>query len=120
MPIVNEGSNLADDFADHFMGKIETNRESLKDFENFEPTMKKMPSFDVLKELSEDEIKKLIGQSQTKSSELDVLPTKVLKGFLNELLPSITRLVNLSPAQGVFPKIWKKGNSQTVIEKIWP
>ena len=66
--------------------------------------MKNVPSFTIFEELSEDEIKKMIGQLQTKSSELDVLPTKVLKGFQNELLPSITKLVNLSHAQGVFPK----------------
>ena len=52
--------------------------------------------------------KKKTGQLQTKSSELDVLSTKMLKDFLIELLPSITKLINLSHAQGVFPKIWKK------------
>ena len=50
----------------------------------------------------------MTGQLQTKSSELDVLSTKVLMDFLNELLPSITKLINLSHAQGVLPKIWKK------------
>ena len=50
--------NLADEFADYFMGKIENIRESLKDFENFKPTMKSVPKFDVFEELSEEEIKK--------------------------------------------------------------
>ena len=56
-PTVNEVSNLDEKFANHFMGQIAKIRESLKDFGNFEPTMKKLSNFDVFKELSEDELK---------------------------------------------------------------
>ena len=59
----------------------------------------------------------MTGRLQTKFSELDVLPTKVLKDFLNELLPSITKLINLSFAQGVFPKIWKKAIVISLLKK---
>ena len=117
LPTVTKRTNLGDKFADHFMGKIDKIRESLKDFENFEPATKKVPRSDVFKELTHDENKTSKGQLQTKSSELDVFPTKVLKGFLNELLPSITRLVNLSLAQGVFPKSWKRAIVRPLLKK---
>ena len=60
MPTVKERCNLADEFADYFMGKIETIREFLKNFENCKRTEKSVPKFDMFEELSEDEIKKLI------------------------------------------------------------
>jgi hypothetical protein len=117
MPPVDNENTLADQFADHFMDKIAKIRDSLKDYENFKPSRKDVPSFDRFAELTENEIEKLISQLQTKSCELDVLPTKVLKQFLNELLPTITRLVNLSLTQGVFPTKWKMAVVRPLLKK---
>jgi hypothetical protein len=117
MPPVEDENTLADKFADHFMDKIKKIRESLKDFENYKPLVKDVPPFGSFESLSEDEIKMLISQLQTKSCELDILPTKVLKSFLNELLPMITQLVNLSLTQGVFPAKWKKAIVRPLLKK---
>jgi Reverse transcriptase (RNA-dependent DNA polymerase) len=89
----------------------------LKDYEHFKPSRKDVSSFDRFVELTEDEIEKLINRLQTKSCEIDVLPTKVLKLFLNELLPMITRLVNLSLTQGVFPTKWKLAVVRPLLKK---
>lgn len=43
--------------------------EFLKDYENFEPTMERVESFDVFEEVSQSEVTNFIGQLQTKSSE---------------------------------------------------
>lgn len=117
MPPTEDENKLADKFADYFMDKIKKIRESLKDHENFKPSFKSVPKFNTFRNLSEDEIKKLINQLQTKSCELDILPTKVLKLFLKELLPTITQLVNLSLAQGVFPVKWKQAIVRPLLKK---
>ena len=117
MPPTEDENKLADKFADYFMDKIKKIRESLKDHENFKPSFKCVPKFNTFRNLSEDEIKKLINQLQTKSCELDILPTKVLKLFLKELLPTITQLVNLSLAQGVFPFKWKQAIVRPLLKK---
>jgi hypothetical protein len=62
MPPVDNENTLADQFADHFMDKIAKIRDSLKDYENFKPSRKDVPSFDRFAELTENEIEKLISQ----------------------------------------------------------
>ena len=93
-------------------------RESLRDFDDYKAEIKDAPSFENFQELSEDEVKALISQLQTKSCELDVLPTNVLKSHLNDILPLLTRLVNLSLKQGVFPLKWKQAIVRPLIKKI--
>ena len=68
--------------------------------------------------MTEDEIRKLISELQTKTSELDILPTNVLKSFLDELLPIITKLVNLSLKQGIFPSKWKQAIVRPLLKKV--
>ena len=60
-----------------------------------------LPSFN---EVSEDEVRKIIKNSPRKSCLLDPVPTFLLKDCVEILLPSITKLVNLSLAEGVFLK----------------
>jgi len=45
----------------------------------------------------------VIGVSQSKTCELDPLPTDVLKQFLPELLPYITDMCNASLQEGCLP-----------------
>ena len=82
------------------MEKNQKIRDDLKDFEKYKPIVRNVPEFEKFRELSEDEVRKLINKMQTKSCEIDVLPTKLLKSFhSSELLPIITGLVNLSLTQ---------------------
>ena len=61
------------------MNKITTIRESLKEFEHYTPSVRGVQPFSSFKIISQDEIKRLISQLQSKSCELDILPTNVLK-----------------------------------------
>lgn len=118
MPIGENENTLAEKFADHFMSKIDKIRQALKDFQNFKPDVKDVPRFDDFQDLTEDEIRKLISELQTKTSELDILPTNVLKSFLDELLPIITKLVNISLKQGIFPSKWKQAIVRPLLKKV--
>ena len=73
-----------------------------------------LPSFN---EVSEDEVLKIIKNSPTKSCLLDPVPTFLLKDCVEILLPSITKLVNLSLAEGVFPQKFKKAVVTPLIKK---
>ena len=44
---------------------------------------------------------------KTKSCQLDVLPTFKLKELIDDFQPIITKIVNLSLAEGKFPSDWK-------------
>ena len=71
----------------------------------------------MFKPLSEIDIKQIIQKMQNKSCELDIMPTNVMKYFLNELLPTITQLVNQSLTQGVFPASWKQAVIRPLLKK---
>ncbi|KAH3707430.1 hypothetical protein DPMN_066836 [Dreissena polymorpha] len=96
MPEGESDTEIAENFANHFLDKINKIRDALASFEQFTPDHKEVPCIGMFEELTQDEVKKIINHLQTKSCELDALPTGVLKSFLNELLPFVTKLVNLS------------------------
>ena len=75
------------------------------------------PSLSPFNEVSENEVLKIIKNSATKSSLLDPVPTFLWKDCLEVLLTSITKLVSLSLADGVFPKKIQKAIVTPLIKK---
>jgi hypothetical protein len=57
--------------------------------------------------LSNDEVRKLILKSASKSCDLDPIPTWLLKHGLEELLPVIAYIVNESFESGIVPLDFK-------------
>jgi hypothetical protein len=88
------------------MDKIAKIRKSLQDFPCFIPNVKQVQPLENFEDFTETQVKSLISKLNTKSCELDLLPTHTLKSHLDELLPIITKLVNLSLYKGVFPTHW--------------
>ena len=60
---------------------------------------------------------KIIKNSPTKSCLLDPVPTFLLKDCVDILLPSITKLINLSLVDGVLPQQFKKAVVTSHIKK---
>ena len=67
--------------------------------------------------LSEDEVTQLIHKVPSKSSELDPLPTHLLKQCLAELTPVITRSINASLSNAVVPTDFKKAVVTPLLKK---
>ena len=57
--------------------------------------------------LEEAEVYRLISSSNLKSCALDPLPACLVSGCIDVLLPSITKMINLSLTSGHFPAEWK-------------
>ena len=57
--------------------------------------------------LSTEEVKKLIQKSSKKSCALDTMPTSLVVSVIDELLPSISIILNSSLSLGYFPEVWK-------------
>ena len=84
---------LANRFATFFSDKISKIRDSFTNTDSFTlPAPSDVPKFDLFKSVSEDEVRKVIAKSPTKSCMLDPWPTFLLKECLDILLPSITKL----------------------------
>ena len=117
MPPGEGDSTVAEKFADHFMCKIAKIRDSLQDYPKYEPRMKEVPEVDQFEELTEEEVTKLISELNTKSCEIDTIPASMVKEYVNELLPVITKLVNLSLQTGTFPEKWKEAIVRPLLKK---
>ena len=67
--------------------------------------------------LTEDEVRKLIKQSATKSCCLDPIPTELVKECLDVLLPLITRIINQSFSSAYVPKFFKIAAVTPILKK---
>jgi hypothetical protein len=57
--------------------------------------------------VTEEEVKRIIEHSPNKSCELDPMPTWLLKLCLQELLPILTSIINLSLKTASMPTVFK-------------
>ena len=56
-------------------------------------------------------------KAPSKSCELDLIPTDLLKGVIHKLSPILTDLINTSLQQGTFPMELKKALLQPLLKK---
>ena len=102
LPDCADVSQLADSFNHFFEDKIEKIRDEMhsnKQQHKFDslPQMKLMHKFSPT---NIDEIKDIIGDCGIKCSPADFLPTSLLKENINDILPALVHLVNLSLSTG--------------------
>ena len=69
------------------------------------------------KSLSEQDVRKLIMKLSKKSCPLDPMPTQLLLQCLDELIPVITSMLNLSLSAGQFPALWKVALVKPLLKK---
>ena len=82
---------------------------------SFETTECLLSSFEFC---TEEDIRKIIGASPSKSCDLDPVPTFLVKDYLDTLLPFITRLCNASIREACLPATQKKAIITPVIKKV--
>ena len=107
LPDSSSPQALADRFNQYFIDKIESIRSTLTDEEHgqlpdLQPSVA-APSLLQFEPATEEEIKKIISSSPTKSSGRDPIPTTILKQNIDVLVPAITTIVNRSLADGHVP-----------------
>ena len=74
-------------------------------------------SFTSCKSLSIDDVRHIIMRSSKKSCSLDPVPTSLVVECMDELLPVITLIINLSLQSGHFPKVWKEAVVTPLLKK---
>ena len=118
LPDDNETTSLADRFGIFFRDKIARIRSSFSSVCScLSSPDSPPPCFPAFASVSQDDILKFINKSPTKSCTLDPWPTFLVKECLDILLPSITKLVNLSLSSGVVPATFKRAVVTPLIKK---
>ena len=107
--ILNNATKLANEFAS-FVTKIELIKEDLNKIHVQEPPLLAVNAVEKLHHFSAVSLKtspKIIREFTNASSQLDPVPTWLLKSCLDALVPFITEMVNMSLVTGLVPDNWK-------------
>ena len=94
-------------FASFFITKIQKIREQLHRLPTYCHTTSDPPEFLEFESMSEEEVGNIIRGMPAKMCNMDIILNTLLKDTLPGLLPTITKIVNASMTQGVFPSSWK-------------
>ena len=79
LPSHDNDESLANHFADYFISKIDKICENFTGIPAFVPEVTDAPNFKKFAPLTPSQVTKLVADMQTKSCELDPIPTHVLK-----------------------------------------
>ena len=109
---------MSEHFAEYFSSKIEKIRDNLDKHEKFNlPINDTYFKLEEFKELNDGELIEIINSLQTKSCELDVLPTYMIKENLELFIHIIRKIVNASLREGYFHSDWKKAVLRPLVKK---
>ena len=120
LPEFTSVKSLCDHFSRYFVDKIETIRSEFPDKVQNIPQVQKpeiRSKINVFERASEDEIKKLILSSSSKSCDLDPIPTSVLKNCLDILITPITGIINISMETSTFPQNFNEAHVRPLLKK---
>ena len=117
LPYHTSDKDLAEEFADFFMGKIQKIRDNLTRNPTYEPTKKITTRLAECRPFDQTEVKKIILSMKSKSCKLDAPPTRLLKECLEDILPTITDLVNISLWEGTSASEWKTSIIRPLLKK---
>ena len=112
---------LAEQFSQYFISKIETIRLKLdatvnsSTFNHLE--MSTSSKFSTFHCVSEDELGNIIAKSPLKTCPLDPIPTSLLKQCMEKLLTIITVIINLSLQHGIIPESLKTAIVTPILKK---
>ena len=119
MPSNRNEQQLCEDFADYFLNKIQRIRTDLSEFPLYNPSENTgIPRFRSFAPMTSKQVQKIIMEMSSKSCEIDIIPTTILKKLLPKLLPVITHIVNLSLTNGSFLEDWKIAIVRPLLKKI--
>ena len=124
LPSCDSSKDLANKFAQFFHDKVTKLRVDLDNMHSDlacpdNTPAKIVPPFCNFVPQTEDQVKKFIMKSPSKSCNLDSIPTWLLKhgNIISVLLPIITRGINSSMSTGIVPKQFKQAIISPILKK---
>ena len=109
LPSFKDEKSLANRFGSFFIDKIKKIRGTFKYTRSqVLHSDKEPPTFSSFQVVTDTEVLKFIKESPSKTCSLDPCPTHIVKQCIDILLPSLTKLVNLSLKNGIFPNPFKQ------------
>ena len=118
LPSFDDEKSLANRFGSFFIDKIKKIRDTFKYTRSqvLHPD-NEPPTFCSFQAVTETEVLKFIKESPSKTCSLDPCPTHIVKQCIDILLPSLTKLVNLSLKNGIFLNPFKQAIVTPLLKK---
>ena len=118
LPFDDAPIEVATMFSDFFIQKITRIKDAIQVSADPTPPLDHVrDTLGVFPPVTEDEIRKLIAMSATKSCDLDPMPSNLVKIAAEELTPIITSIVNKSLSTGQFPAQYKTARVIPLLKK---
>ena len=123
LPESNSAITLADRFNSFFKEKVDTIRLNIEKTVQSKPESESVRkqanqiSLTLFQPTCQEEIRKIIQKSPSKSCELDPIPTWLLKTCLEPVLPLITDIVNASIKESTVPDRFKLAYIRPLLKK---
>ena len=118
LPTGTTNSQLAEDFADFFLNKIERIREVFTNVPAYQPNEIDTPKLKNFTPITQSQLEKTIKAMPTKSCQLDFIPTDKLKKVIGGCLPALTHIINTSLETNQFCSEWKEALVKPLIKKL--
>ena len=118
LPEYDSKEELANQFAEFFIAKIQTIRDKLDDLPLYDLQDSSPPKLSSLEPLTNEEVKHIVKEMPAKYCDLDAVPTSIIKEALDLLLPTLVKLVNLSLVEGEFVQQWKTALVKPLLKKV--
>lgn len=121
LPSHDCAKSLADNFAEFFVDKVRKFRDELDNSPTPPPSINITEScqhtFSAFSPVTKDDVLKIIKASSVTSCSLDPIPASLLKSHLQDLLPTITTIVNESLSTGAVPSSLKHACIRPLLKK---
>ena len=104
-------------FADFFLNKITIIRDNLQDQPLHHESKTAIRTLSEFSPVTSDKLRSVIMSMETKSCELDSIPTHFLKQNVDAFLPILTHIANNSLTTGMFASSWKIAVLRPLLKK---
>ena len=123
LPKIIKKEDLPDTFSTFFHNKIKEIRDNIDtlsdDYINpfYADKLYELSTFSNFRTVTESEVRKVIFESKSKTCTLDPIPTYLIKSCIEELLPTLTTIINKSLSSATFPKNYKHALISPLLKK---
>ena len=117
LPEAKSDTDLAEEFAQFFLNKIEILTEQFKSSQTYHTNKKDVPKLEFYNYVRDQAIQAHYGDAN-KSCEIDTIPTKLLRKVLKYGMLTLTKIINLSLKTGILHDGWKPAIIKPLIKSL--
>ena len=121
LPDSDSDKELENNFADFFINKNKVIKDQLNEYPKYYPNVNSKPIPTMLNKfepMSAEDSTLIIKSMVSKSCELDVVPTTLLKDILPHIIDILVKIINATLEQGVFAEKWKVAIVKPLMKKL--